>query len=377
MRLVLDGRIIIPRTTGAGRYVFELARRLPRLAHDLKLDVLLLPSMRATTVPEVLADAGVTVHFVDALLRSARQWLMVPRVLDRLQPDLYHYPFVNLPFVRCPSVVTIYDLNMVLDADYFERMRGVKRFVARRLIASSLRRSRATIAISHATQAVLRAHYPAHAEKVRMIHLGVDPTAWATNGNGGSADPLGPWQSRPYALYVGVERPHKNLVRLVRAFASFRADGRWRPGAGPYLRLAGVGQGSAELHGHVAQLRLGNDVRMDGEVDDVALGQVYGGATLLAYVSTSEGFGVPILEAFGSGIPVVAAQVPSLTEVGGDAALYAHPDDEAGIAAALARVWNDEGLRRILIERGRQRAELFSWDAMANATLAVYREAVR
>jgi glycosyltransferase involved in cell wall biosynthesis len=109
----------------------------------------------------------------------------------------------------------------------------------------------------------------------------------------------------------------------------------------------------------------------------VALGQVYGGATLLAYVSTSEGFGVPILEAFGSGIPVVAAQVPSLTEVGGDAALYAHPDDEVGIAAALARVWNDEGLRRILVERGRQRAELFSWDAMATATLAVYREVVR
>jgi glycosyltransferase involved in cell wall biosynthesis len=377
MRLVIDGRIILPRMTGAGRYVLELARRLRGMTDDLTVDVLLLPETRVTGVPEALAAAGVTVHFVDAQLRSLRQWWLVPRVLERLRPDLFHYPFVNLPFVRCPSVVTIYDLNMVRDARYFDRLRPVKRFLADRLTRSSLRRCRAAITISHATHALLQEHYPESAAKLRTIPLGVDPVAWAAAGDERRVEPPRPWLGRQYVLYVGVDRPHKNLARLVRAFALFRSAQGWSRGTGAYLRLAGVGPGSAEVQEHVSLLDLEQDVLLEGEIDEVALRRAYWGATLLAYVSTSEGFGVPILEAFAAGVPVVAAQASSPPEVAGDAAVYAPPHDDAGIAAAIARVWNDENLRRGMIERGRRRIELFSWDATARATLAVYYEAMR
>jgi glycosyltransferase involved in cell wall biosynthesis len=382
MRVVLDARIVLPRMTGAGRYVIELARRVPGLAGDFTLEALLLPAMRDTPIPIMLADAGVTISYVNAPVASVRQWIAVPQVLRRIQPDLYHYPFLDLPYVRCPSVVTIYDLNPLLHAEYFDHFRIVKRMAARALLASTMRRSRAVIAISAATGALLRERYPSSASKVRAIPLGVDPPAWA--GAGGSVESLRPreeaihqedgWQSRGYALYVGVDRPHKNLVGLVRAFGRFRGLNRWRGGEGPYLWLAGVGDGSSKLRAEVQRMALRNDVRLGPALTEHDLKAAYSGATVVTYVSLSEGFGLPLLEAFAAGVPVLAADASSLPEVGGDAALFTDPHDEGAMSEALSRIWLDGGLRRTLVERGRRRLTQFSWDATAAATVKVYHD---
>jgi glycosyltransferase involved in cell wall biosynthesis len=385
MRVVLDARIVLPRMTGAGRYVIELARRIPGLADDLTLEALLLPAMRQTQIPVMLADAGVSVHYVSASVASIRQWFVLPQVLRRIQPDLYHYPFLDLPYSSCPSVVTIYDLNPLLHAEYFDHLRIVKRAVARALVASTMRRSRAVIAISGATANLLRERYPDSSSKVRTIPLGVDPPAWAgtTSRN---AEPFvspdeairreHPWQSRGYALYVGVDRPHKNLAVLVRAFGRFRSLNRWQGGVGPYLWLAGVGPGSPNLRAEVTRLALGKDVRLGPALAEGDLKAAYSGATVVTYVSTSEGFGLPLLEAFAAGVPVLAAQASSLPEVGGDAALYADPHDEVAMADTLSRIWGDRDLRRTLVDRGRQRITQFSWDETAAATVKVYCDAL-
>ncbi len=367
----------MPRMTGAGRYVIELAQRLPRLADDLTVEVLLLPAMRATSIPAMLTDAGVKVHYVGVRIASLTQWLVMPSVLHRLRPDLYHYPFLDLPYVGFPSVVTLYDLNPILQADYFNHLRRLKRAAARTLIRSTLRRSRAALAISEATRRLIQDHYPESAHKVRTIHLGVDPAAWAGSASGvgdagNTGDEHGQWKGRSYALYVGVDRPHKNLVRLVRAFSRFRVTNGWEQGTGPYLWLAGVGLGSPQLQAEISEMALARDVRLDPEMDEAGLRAAYLGAHTVAYVSTSEGFGLPLLEAFAAGVPVVSADASSLPEVGGDAVLYTNPHDELAIAEALARIWNDEDLRRTLAERGRRRAQEFSWHATATATVEVY-----
>ena len=103
----------------------------------------------------------------------------------------------------------------------------------------------------------------------------------------------------------------------------------------------------------------------------------YGGARAVAYVSTSEGFGLPVLEALAAGVPVVAADASSLPEVGGDAVLYTNPHDELAISEALARIWNDEDLRHALVERGRERVRKFSWHATATATVEAYYDVLR
>src|SRR6266568_95170 len=380
MRLVLDGRIVLPRMTGAGRYVIELALRLPDLAADLGVEVLLHPAMRTTSIPARLRDAKVKVHYVNARVASLQQWFVMPRVLERLRPDLYHYPFVDLPYVRFPCVVTIYDLNAILHSEYFDHLRALRRAGARALMRSTLRRSRAALTISDATRRLVQEHYPESAHKVRTIHLGVDAAAWAGSTPSvasSTGDCETAWQSRPYVLYVGVDRPHKNLLRLVRGFRGFRVNNGWQEGSGPYLWLAGVGAGSAQLQAQVSEMTLGRDVRLDRALEEAGLRAAYGGARAVAYVSTSEGFGLPLLEALAAGVPVVAADASSLPEVAGDAVLYTNPYDELAISEGLARIWDDEDLRRTLVQRGRERVKKFSWHATASATVEAYYDVLR
>lgn len=379
-RVVLDGRIVLPRMTGAGRYVVELARRLPVLDSELKLEVLLLPAMRHTELPRALTETGVRVHYATAPVVSLRPWFEIPLLLRKLRPDLYHYPFFDLPYVPCRSVITVYDLNAQLDPNYFIRQPRLRRLVARGLLGSSLRRCRIAVTISDATRRLLEEHFPAARGKTRTIHLGAEAPHWAGPLTGAAATIAGgldgAWAQRPYVLYVGVDRPHKNLVRLVRAFVRFRTLGEWKPNHGPYLWLAGVGDGSDGLRAQIHDLRGDADVRCSEPLTEAALVSAYRHARLVAYVSTSEGFGLPILEAFAGGVPVVAADCSSLPEVGGDAVYLVSPEDEEGIARGLQAVWGDDRARREMISRGSVRVQQFTWERTARQTLQVYRDAL-
>jgi glycosyltransferase involved in cell wall biosynthesis len=128
--------------------------------------------------------------------------------------------------------------------------------------------------------------------------------------------------------------------------------------------------------GEVKRRGLGDRVRFTGKVGDDELGALYSGAGVLVFPSLYEGFGLPPLEAFAAGIPVVASNAASIPEVLGDAAILVDPRDAAAFRDAVARVLDDEELRRDLIARGRERLECFSWEDMARKTLEVYREAV-
>lgn len=376
MRVVLDGRIVLDRMTGAGRYVLELARHLPRLAPDLELLVLLHRSLERTDVPRLVSASGARLHYCQSRVASVRQWLEVPLTVRALRPDVYHYPFVDLPRVHCPSVMTVYDLNLLLDPQYFARHGPIKRWGARQLMRSSLRRSQVVIAISQATRDAVEREFPEAVDKVRVVPLAVDLDFWTGGEVAGPSPKLPVWEDRPYVLYVGVDRPHKNLARLIRAFAQFRSSEGWRAGEGPYLWLAGVGAGSEHLLAELHRAASSADVRLSPPLSDSALIGVYSRAHSVAYVSTSEGFGLPLLEAFAASVPVLASDRASLPEVAGDAVLYVDPMDETSIARGLDRLWRDEGLRRLLVDRGRQRARMFSWQATAAGTLQGYIDAL-
>jgi glycosyltransferase involved in cell wall biosynthesis len=173
----------------------------------------------------------------------------------------------------------------------------------------------------------------------------------------------------PFFLYVGAAYPYKNLKRLITGFA--------RAGGGYRLVLAGDHEHfAAGLREHAAALGLGDRVVFTGVVSDAELAALYGAAHAYTFVSLSEGFGLPGLEAMQFGVPVVAASAGSLPEIYGDAARYCDPHDAESIADALAEVASDEHLRAELGERGRRRAAEFSWARTAEQTLAVYREAL-
>lgn len=378
---MIDGRIVGPRMTGAGRYVVEVSRRVPAVDTNLRLTVLLRSVLRTTSIPELLADSGANVQYCDVPVATFRQWFTLPRVAHAFKPDLYHYPFLDLPWIGSPSVVTIYDLNPILAPNYFARQRRLRRLAARWLVTSTLRRCRLAMVISETVRRLVAETFPSKAHKLRVVRLGTGFTDIGGEAieegreNPRVSDPR--WGERPYVLYVGVDRPHKNLARLVRGFVLFYEAGRWSAGQEPYLWLAGVGDGSPELQTILRQSEYATRIRLSAALSDDSLRSLYRGARAAACVSTSEGFGLPLLEAFAAGVPVVSGNASSLPEIAGDAAMFVSPWDEGDIARGLRAVWEDASLRDSLIKRGLSRAREFSWDSTAVATVETYLEAIR
>ena len=176
--------------------------------------------------------------------------------------------------------------------------------------------------------------------------------------------------TRPYVVCPGTIEPRKNQVRLIRAFRQVA------PEVAQSLVLAGPdGWGVEQVTAELARAGPGRIIRT-GRLDDSDLDALYRGADLAAYVSLYEGFGLPIVEAMRRGVPVLTSTTPACAETAGDAAVMVEPDDVAGIADALGSLLADPARRDELTELGRTRAEAFSWEATARATLDAYREAV-
>jgi glycosyltransferase involved in cell wall biosynthesis len=175
-----------------------------------------------------------------------------------------------------------------------------------------------------------------------------------------------------YVFYAGNIKPHKNLERLIGAFGLLRK----RRGLED-VKLIIVGD---EIHKHGSLRRrveaegVRNDVRFFGFVPEKTLVCLYRMASVFAFPSLYEGFGLPPLEAMALGVPVVTSRLSSLPEVVGDAALLVDPYSEEAIADALARALEDEALRRELVARGHARARLFSWEESAARVHSGYME---
>jgi alpha-1,3-rhamnosyl/mannosyltransferase len=182
-------------------------------------------------------------------------------------------------------------------------------------------------------------------EKIRVVPNGVDDEFTRD----------GPAADGEYVLAVGTLEPRKNLGRLVEAAQRNDIELRVVGARG----WGGVGVG-------------GNGVRWLGEVSDAELARLYRGALCVAYPSVYEGFGIPVLEAMACGAPVVTSRGSAMEEVADGAAVLVDPSDPAELAAGIARASAE---RDTLVARGLERARAFRWDAVAAATVSVYREA--
>ncbi|MGH7179628.1 MAG: glycosyltransferase family 4 protein [Tepidisphaeraceae bacterium] len=172
---------------------------------------------------------------------------------------------------------------------------------------------------------------------------------------------------RPYLLYVGMRHEYKGFRRLLETYARL-------PGVRDSFDLVCTGAGAfnaAEMD-QIERLGLAQRVRFVRGGDDRRLVTLYSHAAALVYPSLYEGFGIPILEAFGCGCPVVSSDRSSLPEVGGDAALYFDPEQPDDMAAKLSRILEDQALRTRLIRAGREREKQFTWESAARQTREFY-----
>ncbi len=276
------------------------------------------------------------------------------RMLWGARADLFHGLNQRIDSRPAPRVVSTFHDLFVLTADYsttdFRR-----RFIAQARQAAE--RSDLIVAVSAFTAGQVEALLGVERARIRVVHHGVrapaNPPPLAGRGK--------------MILFAGAIQRRKNIARLVEAFE--RMPPGWR------LVLAGsMGFGSEEILARIAASPRRADIELPGYVSDAALRELYGQASVFAFPSLDEGFGMPVLEAMAWGVPVITSNRSALPETAGDAALLVDPLDAESIADALGRIIEDEELRIDLSRRGRERALGFSWNTAVEKTWAIYRE---
>ncbi|MDY7077799.1 MAG: glycosyltransferase family 1 protein [Chloroflexota bacterium] len=353
------------RSAGVHQYIYHLLRHLGRADDSLRYTILLgegalSPDVMITSLRSRWPTGRPAV-------RVLWEQLMQPWALRRIGADLVHGPvFVGPLFAPCPVVVTIHDLSFIRFPNLF---RPANRLYLTVLTRLSARRARRLIAVSAhaATETAQLLGVPS--ERIDVVYHGVDPAFRPL-----PPDEIATFRQRQglperFLLFVGTLEPRKNLVRLVEAFARI-PESNGRVG----LVLAG-GKGWLynELFARVEALGLSEVVIFPGYVVNDELPLWLNAATILAYPSVYEGFGLPVLEAQACGTPVLTSNVSSLPEAAGDAALMVDPYDVESLAAGLNRLLTDEPLRHELRERGLAHARQFSWPCTAQETARVYR----
>lgn len=289
--------------------------------------------------------------------------------LARFTPpvDIFHVTDYRTVPMACPVVSTLYDaIPMVFPEMANPRFRRLKNFILRYAASHADH----VIAISHYSVAELVKHYRVSESKISVVYCGVD-AEWLTPV---SSELLGDVLRRRgldqgYYLFVGILQPRKNIERVLMAHDALSADMR------KHRPLVVVGKAGwrcesllARLEAKIAagEARWFNDVKCFEE-----LRAIYAGAGVFVFPSLYEGFGLPVLESFASGVPVVTSNVTSLPEVSAGIGFEVNPDVVGEISdAMLAALDNHE--REWRIPAGKERAQKLSWDACVEGTLAVY-----
>ena len=364
----LDARKL--RDFGIGTYVRNLVRGLAAIDSENRYVLLVGPAGR-----EILSDLPDNFRLVlePSPVYSLREMAVLSWRLLRLRLDLYHATHYVLPvYVRPRVVVTIHDIIHLL---YPEFLPNTLAFLyAQRMIRSSLERGTRIIAVSQSTKADLQEHFEVDSGKIQVIHNGVEEEYRQRIPDEELERRLRALGlSRPYLLFVGNPKPHKNLDRVVQAYARAR---ELAPFDAPLVCVGDRGSQEFKIRQRALNLGLGDRVRLLGHVAQEVLPAIYQGATLFLYPTLYEGFGLPVVEAMASGVAVITSNTSALKEVAEGYAHLVDPLDVEGMAKAIARCMSDPEHRATLARLGQRRAEDFRWEKAARKTLAVYRAAL-
>jgi glycosyltransferase involved in cell wall biosynthesis len=259
----------------------------------------------------------------------------------------------------CRSITVFHDLQHKRHPEYF---RWFDLPFWRLLLWAAAHRSQRLIAISEATRADLIHYYHLAGNRVTVVPHGVAERFFTLGRE--YHFPVAEPARWPILLCVSTLHPHKNLERLIRAYARKPRTER--------LVLAGMrGFHTGAVEAMIEELGVGHSVRLTGWIPREEMYQLFAQARAFVFPSTFEGFGMPVLEALAAGIPTACSDIPPLREVAGDAALFFDPLDEDAIAGALERITYDEPLRARLVQAGPERARPFTWERAARQTLDV------
>ncbi len=291
--------------------------------------------------------------------------------ISRSRLDLYHATHYVLPaIVPCPTVVTIHDIIHLLYPGFLPSRAAS--LYAQRMFRHSVSRADRIIAVSQNTSSDVLDYFDVPAEKIQVVYNGVEDRfrkLLSAEELSARLEDVGVRQ--PYLLFVGNPKPHKNLDRVIKAYARARS----RAGFEAPLVCVGARPGSDfKVERRARQLGVGDHVQLVGHVPASALPALYQGASLFLYPTLYEGFGLPVVEAMASRTPVITSNTSSLNEIARGYAEVVNPLEVEEIATAIERCMKDRDHARQLADRAASRAAGFQWQTAAESTLAIYRD---
>jgi len=360
LKLLLDGRFI--GYGGGGVFTACCYRELIPMLMEAGHEVTLVLTPKSAAHPDcsaLLKIAGVkTIPIATECLTLTHHWRFRKEV--KAAADRFFYPHFDMPWLcPYPSVAFIHDIFPVLVPGYTS---WLKRRFFDAVCSRTLKRSVAVAVNSQWTKSTIVERYGIAEEKVAIAYPGCDHAVASADMEKRSPF-IERWGGREgYLLYVGNAKPHKNLSRLIQAYATLPQELKKRH---PFFLVGSRDRYAHKLEREISRLGMDAFVHHLGYQPQETLESLYGGAKALALVSLYEGFGIPPLEAMSHGVPCLVSNTAALAEIYGKAAFAVDPTSKAAIQEGLVRVLSDNGIRAELMERGRTLAGSFTWKRCA------------
>lgn len=380
MHIGIDCRMYSSHFTGIGRYVFELVENLQQIDRENEYFLFF-------NQPEFNNFQPGAPNFHKVLVNvkhySLAEQTSFKKTLDLYRLDLMHFTHFNAPiFYRRPSIVTIHDLTLHFFPGKIMNS-PLHRLAYALTVRSAVKKAVQVIAVSRSTARDLDEVLRVPLAKIKIIYEGVNPDFRPLANHQVIANTLEKYSIRkPFLLYTGVWRNHKNLEGLLRAFALLdrhedlqlvitgRKDSVYAEGIFDLARELG-------LMSDFPPADLPPRVVFPGLVGEDELIHLLNAAHLYVFPSLYEGFGLPPLEAMQCGTPVVASNSSSIPEICNDSALYFDPRSPEDMAATIEKLLADEALYQKLVASGLEHVKKFSWQKMARETHDLYLHALR
>jgi len=367
MRIGFDARMIAH--SGIGTYIRSLLEELIPLGNNHTF-VLFGPEHLLKNFE--FQNKNVEIIHTEHPIYSLQEQFFHPVMKEKL--DVYHVPHYNIPILyRGKLVVTLHDLNHLIMPEFLPNRWAYP--YAKFMINKAYHRAHQMICVSQATQNDLVEFYGENGNNVSVIHESVRPEFLYEIPEEDKIKIRTRYRlPQHYILSVGILKPHKNVMRLIKIIRDLRKEGFTKQS------LVIVGKRFEKHPEILVEIHKGEQEGFIRHLENIPaqdLPAIYQMADIFAFISLHEGFGLPILEAFASEIPVLASDVSSIPEVAGKGAMLVDPTDDIQIKKCLARLLSDENLRKEFAAKGMSELSRFSWKKAASETLKVYEDAAK
>lgn len=373
MKIGIDARML--GYSGIGRYTQALIQHLIKIDHKNHYIVFVQKRPKNKDIEKFLKYLNflplIKLTSVDAPIYSVKEQINFYKAVVKEKLDIIHFTHFNLPlFYNKPFLVTIHDLTPL----YFpgkKRNSFLQRFAYQIVLKKALRGAKRVIAVSRFTKQDIIKHFPDIRNKIVVIYEGIEKPK--------RVNKIKKSPPKPYLLYVGVWREHKNLVGLIKAFNKVKSFGQEAQNWLKELKLILVGKPDPYYLEVLETARLSpfyKDIIFTGFLSDEELAFFYQNAEAFVFPSFYEGFGLPPLEAMSYQTPVISSKAGALPEILQDAALYFDPYQTDQIAEKIIQLLTNPRLKQEMIRKGLKQVKKYSWAKMAQETLRQYQIAM-